>query len=69
MQVRQHPLELDDTGISMESLNQAIGCLSLVYKGSSMTEKCVRYITALANTLYIICTSHPRASFFTFYAG
>jgi hypothetical protein len=57
MQVRQLPLELDDTGISMDSLNNAIDSLSLVDKGSRMTEKCVRYITALANTLSTICRS------------
>ncbi|CAN9187092.1 unnamed protein product [Alternaria alternata] len=54
MQARQLPLDLDDTGISMDSLNEAIECLSLVDKGSRMTEKCVRYITALANMLSTI---------------
>jgi hypothetical protein len=51
----QHPLDLVDSGLSMDSLSEAIGCLSLLYKGSRMTEKCVRYITALANTLSVIC--------------
>ncbi|RYN89330.1 hypothetical protein AA0119_g11409 [Alternaria tenuissima] len=54
MQARQLSLDLDDTGISMDSLNKAIECLSLVDKGSRMTEKCVRYITALAKTLSTI---------------
>ncbi|CAN9239827.1 unnamed protein product [Alternaria sp. RS040] len=54
MQARQLSLDLDDTGISMDSLNKAIECLSLVDEGSRMTEKCVRYITALANTLSTI---------------
>jgi hypothetical protein len=57
MQARQLSLDLDDTGISMDSLNKAIECLSLVDEGSRMTEKCVRYITALANTLSTICRS------------
>jgi hypothetical protein len=63
MQARQLPLDLDDTGISMDSLNEAIECLSLVDKGSRMTEKCVRYITALANMLSTICMSALCLSF------
>lgn len=69
MQIRQLPLELDDTGISMESLNKAIDCLSLVDKGSRMTEKCVRYITALANTLSTICRSAPCLSLLRHFDG
>lgn len=53
-QVYQHPLELNDSGLSTDSLNQAINCLSLLFRGNRMTEKCVRYISSLANMLSII---------------
>jgi len=57
--IRKHALALDDLDISMETLQQAIECLSLLFKGNRMTERCVRYTSALAHTLSSICMFAP----------
>ncbi|PVH98235.1 hypothetical protein DM02DRAFT_531617 [Periconia macrospinosa] len=52
--LNQHPI-LEGVGLDMDSLHQAIECLSMLFQGNRMTEKCARYTTSLAQLLSLIC--------------
>lgn len=46
------PEKLD---LSVQDLHQSIECLSMLFKGNRMTEKCVQYTSSLAQLLSTIC--------------
>jgi hypothetical protein len=50
-------ISFEETELTTESLQSAIECLSWLYKGNQMTETCVRYISALAHRLTLICVT------------
>lgn len=58
-QARHHNqgISLEEPQLSTESLQKAIKCLSGLYKGNRMTEKCVRYMSTLATQLATICST------------
>ncbi|KAF2496525.1 hypothetical protein BU16DRAFT_607099 [Lophium mytilinum] len=60
--IYNHSLALEDIGLSMDSLHQAIECLKLLFKGNRMTEKCVRYTTSLAHMLSLILLDRPAGA-------
>ena len=47
-------LPVEDFGLTKGSLQEGIHCLSMLFKGNRMTEKCVRYTSALAHWLNVI---------------
>jgi hypothetical protein len=50
----QRPL-LDQSKLGIDDLHLAVDCISLLYKGNRMTEKCAQYTSSLAKTLTVIC--------------
>ncbi|KAF2856839.1 hypothetical protein T440DRAFT_484936 [Plenodomus tracheiphilus IPT5] len=48
------PIPMEEMQLSIESLYQAIDCMSRLYKGNRMIETCVRYTSALAHRLTVI---------------
>ncbi|OAG07134.1 uncharacterized protein CC84DRAFT_1117246 [Paraphaeosphaeria sporulosa] len=52
-----HVSILDGVDLTANSLHQSIECLSLLFKGNRMTEKCTRYTSSLAQLYYNICQS------------
>ncbi|KAF2032574.1 hypothetical protein EK21DRAFT_98955 [Setomelanomma holmii] len=54
--IHNQPAVFEKDDLSLDQLQQAIECLSLLFKGNRMTEKCVQYASHLAQLLSVICT-------------
>ncbi|EMD93153.1 hypothetical protein COCC4DRAFT_75864 [Bipolaris maydis ATCC 48331] len=56
------PMAMEELHLSIESLHGATECLSLIFKGNRMAEKCVRYTSALSNWLSVMYMSENHSA-------
>jgi hypothetical protein len=56
--LQDQPIVFETNDLRVDHLQQAIECISLLFKGNRMTEKCVQYISHLAQLLSVICKYH-----------
>ncbi|EUC39529.1 hypothetical protein COCMIDRAFT_111318, partial [Bipolaris oryzae ATCC 44560] len=56
------PMAMEELHLSIESLHRATECLSRIFKGNRMAEKCVRYTSALSNWVSVMYISESNSA-------